>query len=158
MIWDDFASMADFRDRVREAIEEAVTRRVRRLTLVDPDFEAWPLDEPALLEALTHFAQLPNRQLVLIGRHFESVRRRQPRFVAWRRTFAHAVQALAAEEGVDVPTLLLADREFALRVLEHVHWRGRAVTDRLELHRLAEGTDALAQRCEPTFAATTLGL
>lgn len=155
---DDFESMATFRERMCEAVEEAVHRRVRQLTLVDPDFAAWPLEEARWLDALTRLVHLPERRVVMIGRQFEGVQGSRPRFVAWRRTHAHAVQPLAPDDGVELPTLLLAGREFAVRVLERVRWRGRIVVDRQEVHWLADETDALAQRCAPTFPATTLGL
>ena len=159
MTLDDFESMAAFRERVREAVDEAVARRARQLALVDPDFAEWPLDQPAMLEGLTRFVQLPERRVVLIGRQFDSVQRQFPRFVRWRRTFAHAVQPLApVDDGVELPTVLLADRSFALRVLERVRWRGRVVTEARAARLLADEIDAFAQRCEPAFAATTLGL
>jgi hypothetical protein len=155
---DDFESMATFRERVREAVEEAVQRHVRQLTLVDPDFAAWPLDEPAWLDALTRFVHLPQRHVVMIGGSFDGVQLHQPRFTRWRRTYAHAVQPLAPQDGIELPTLLLAGRELVVRVLERDRWRARVILDRQEAHQWADQIDALAQRCGPTFSATTLGL
>jgi hypothetical protein len=159
MTQEGFESVAVFRERVREAVDDAVARRARRLTLVDPDFAAWPLDQQAWLEALTRFVQLPERRVVLIGSRFDGVQRANPRFVAWRRNWAHAVLALTpCEPGQELPTWLFADRSIGLRVLERVRWRGRVIGDGPELQRLADEIDAFAQRCEPTFPATTLGL
>jgi hypothetical protein len=159
MTFDDFASVAAFHERVGEAIDEAAARRCRQLTLVDPDFAAWPLERPAVIAALTRFIQLPERRVVLVGLRFDAVQREQPRFVRWRRTYAHAVHALApVDESCELPTVLLADRGLGLRVLERLHWRGRVVTDPRALAVLADEVDAFAQRCQPVFAATTLGL
>jgi len=158
-ISDDFESVAEFRARVRAVVEQAVALKARRLVLVDPDFVEWPLDQAAVLEGLTRFAQLPDRRVLLIGNRFDGVQRTHPRFVAWRRTYAHAAQPLApAEEGVELPTMMQIDRNVGLRVLERLRWRGRMVEQGPDAQRLAEEIDALTQRCEPTFAATTLGL
>jgi len=125
MTLDDFESMAAFRERGARGRRRSRGTARPQLALVDPDFAEWPLDQPAMLEGLTRFVQLPERRVVLIGRQFDSVQRQFPRFVRWRRTFAHAVQPLApVDDGVELPTVLLADRSFALRVLERVRWRG----------------------------------
>jgi hypothetical protein len=47
-------------------------------------------------------ASLPQRRLVLLAHQFGTLERLHPRFVAWRRTWAHAVDAWTPSEGVAV--------------------------------------------------------
>ncbi len=155
----DFEASTSLGERVQTAVEQAVAQRARQLTVVDPDFAAWPLNQPALLEALTRFVQLPDRRFVLVAGRFDVMQRDHPRFVAWRRNWAHAVQTLApVDEATELPTLLLADRTFGLRVFDREHGLGRVFVESAGTNRLAEDIDAFVQRCEPSFPASTLGL
>jgi hypothetical protein len=136
-----------------------VAQRARRLVLADADFDEWPLEDAALLQALTEFVHLPGRQVLLLGRSFDAVARRCPRFVQWRRTWGHAVEARRpVDDDLDVPTVLLADRILAVEVLDKLHWRGRILQPGPAAMILSQEIDAFAQRTEPTFGATTLGL
>jgi hypothetical protein len=155
----EFDSLAGFCAAVCAAAQAALEQRARSLLLVSPGFEGWPLEEPALLEALAAFVRLPDRRVRLIASRFDGVARACPRFVAWRQVWSHRVEALTpAEDGAELPTLLLADRHLAVRVIDAQHWRGRVMVDRPAVHRLRHELDAFAQRCEPTFGASTLGL
>jgi hypothetical protein len=148
-----------FRQAVTDAVAQAVVRQARRLVFVDPDFEGWPLEEPALIDALTSFVRLPGRQVVLYGRNFDGVQRRCPRFVSWRRTWGHAIEAFRPpEETPGSPTLVLVDRTLAVHLIEKSRWRGRVIDGGAQIHLLAEELDAFAQRAEHAFAASTLGL
>jgi len=131
----------------------------QRLWLVDADFTDWPLDEPALLQALTLWVRMPGRRMVWIGDDFEAVQRQHPRLTAWRRDYAHAIEAWRPIDGerVDWPSWLLADRG-AVIVDDRARWRGRSVTAQDRLRELRDAIDALLQRCEPAWPATVLGL
>ena len=153
-------SLPDFRAAVCDAVEAAVAQRCRRLVLVDEALgPEWPLDDAALLAALTAFVRLPDRRVVLLANQHDAVLRSCPRFMAWRQVWGHAVDPLRpADDGVRLPTLLLADRRIALRVIDRERWRGRLVGDDPEVHHLADEVDAFAQRSEPTLGARPLGL
>lgn len=141
------------------ALQAALARRARQLWLVDPDFAAWPLGEPAFLVRLQAFVRQPQRQLVLLAQHFDEVPRRHPRFVAWRRDWAHAVSAWAVPEGgPPLPSLLLDDGPVCLQRLALQPLRARASLDAAEVRRWREQLDVLLQQCEPAFPVRTLGL
>jgi hypothetical protein len=155
----EFDSLAAFGAAVGDAAAAAVVQRCRRLLMADPGFDDWPLEDSRLIDALTAFVRLPERRVVLLGERFDGVARACPRFVAWRRVWSHAVDALRpADDGVHLPTVLLADRSVAVQVLDRVHWRGRVLVDEPGVHRLGDEIDAFAQRSEPTFGVRTLGL
>lgn len=153
-------SRADVHAALRWAVEHAVAVRARRLTWVDPDFTSWPLDDPALLQSLTGFLQLPQRRLVLLAQHFDVVSRAFPRFNAWRRDWAHVVEAWTPGEGVEarLPMLAIDDDRLCLQVFDSTHWRGRLQLDDREVRQWREEIDALLQRCEASFPVHHLGL
>ena len=153
-------SRSGFVDAVHEALDRAMAQRARRMLWADSDFADWPLDDPALLQRLTDWLRLPQRHLVLLASDYELLRRRHARFVACYRIWSHAIAAFSpAEDDVaELPCLLLADRTVLVRLLDKVHWRGWTSTEPASLRLAREQTDALLQRSERAFAATTLGL
>lgn len=126
----------------------------------DDDFAAWPLGEADWLEMLLRWARLPGRELVMVASDYRAIERLHPRFVAWRRDWAHVVQCLVPEETRTdaLPTLWVDSAEQAVRVFDREHWRGRAGFDRVDRQLAREEFDAIAQRASPGFATVTLGL
>jgi hypothetical protein len=145
---------------LRWGFETACSEGARCITCVDPAFEHWPLNDAALLQTLTTWARLPQRRLVLLAARFDEVPRRQPRFTAWRRDWAHVVQAFQSpnEFAAELPSVLLDDRRLSTQLLDADHWRGRASLDRRAHLLLHERVDVVLQRSEAAFAVTTLGL
>lgn len=154
----------DSRDGFVAAVHGAVARArdcgARRMVWADADFADWPLDEPALLEPLAAWARLPQRRLTLVAVRFEPLQRRSPRFVAWRQTWSHAVDAFTPAPGdeADLPSLLLVERVCAVHRADPARNRGRIVEEASELRGWVDGIDAFLQRCDPAFPVTTLGL
>jgi hypothetical protein len=134
--------------------------RTRRIVCVDRDFAEWPLDAPELLAELTTWVKRPQRQLVLLAACFDDVPRRHARFVAWRRFFSTAVLPHAAPKDVaaELPGLLLDDEGTLVRLIDPVHWRGRASADARSAQPWREQIDAVLQRSEPAFPVQSLGL
>lgn len=153
-------SQADFEQACLWAIGHTLQARSRRMTWVDPDFSTWPLDRPELLQGLTTWLQLPQRRLVLIARDYAAVARRCPRFVEWRRTWSHAVEAWSPGTGEDaaLPTLLIDDASLHVQRFDPGTGRGRAGLDESAVRQWAGEIDALLQRCEAAFPAHHLGL
>lgn len=156
-------SRAGFAAAIRWGFERAMREggRTRRIVCVDREFGAWPLDEPELLSQLTAWLKGgAQRQLVLLAASFDEVPRRHPRFVAWRRLFTHAVFPFEAPEDVAgaLPTLLLDDDGTLVRLIDPVHWRGRASADERSVLPWREQIDAVLQRSEAAFPAQSLGL
>lgn len=151
---------AGFLQAVTGAVDAAAAAGVHRLLWVDPDFTDWPLDDPALLQALAGWLRLPQRRLILLGARYDVLARQRPRFMAWYRTWSHAVAAFAPAGGDDseLPTVLVAEGVGVLQLMDRVHWRGRWVAEPAEAKSWAQHIDALLQQCEPALPATTLGL
>jgi hypothetical protein len=149
---------SEFTHAVRRSLTHAVHQRERELCLVDPDFEVWPLDDPQVLDALSAWARLPQRRLLMVGTRFDTIPRLFSRFTTWRRTFAHVVEAFATEiEPSQVPTLLLAGT-CSLTLADRLRWRGHGLSTDKEVADWRELVDVLLQRSEPGFGANTLGL
>jgi hypothetical protein len=150
----------EFAVALRHVLQQAADDGTRELWLVDPDFESWPLDDPGLLDDLTRWARLPRRRAVMLAQSFDRVPLRQPRFTEWRRTWSHALECRALEEidASEVPTLLLAGGGLGVQILDRRHCRGRWFRDDTTWRTWREVIDAISQRSESSFGATTLGL
>jgi len=149
---------SEFTAALRRACSQAARERARELCFVDPDFEAWPLEDPEVLSALTAWVRLPKRHLLMIAGRFDDLPRRRPRFTEWRRLWAHAIECRATEvEASQIPTLLLAGAH-SLQMADRLQWRGHWLADDSEISAWREVVDVLLQRSEPDFPANTLGL
>jgi hypothetical protein len=152
-------SRLDFQECIRLALIEAADRGGREMLMVDEDFNDWPLGEPEVVDSFARWA-MPHRRLVVVASQFDDLVRRHPRWVAFRRTYAHVVDCRVHDEadGGNLPALLHVSDVIAVRMSDTVHWRGRLSRDRTDLLRWKEQVDALLQRSSPSFPATTLGL
>lgn len=147
-----------FVEAVRDALVQAARTRQRELCFSDVDFEPWPLDDAQVLAALAAWARLPQRCLVMVACRFDALPRRFARFTAWRRSWAHVVQAHVTDvESSQVPTLLLAGGA-SLTLSDRLRWRGHRLDGDKEVADWREVLDVLLQRSEPGFGAATLGL
>jgi hypothetical protein len=147
-----------FTAAVQTALSHAVRERARDMCFVDADFDAWPLDDTAVLHALAEWARQPKRRLLVIAGRFDDVPRRFPKFTAWRRTWSHVVECRATDvETSQIPTLLLAGPH-SLQLADRLQWRGHWLGDDSEISAWREVVDALVQRSEIDFPANTLGL
>jgi hypothetical protein len=153
-------SRSAYRAALRWGFAAAIGRGARVITCVDPDFAEWPLSDPELLAQLTSWLRLPQRGLVLLAASYDEVPRRHPRFTAWRRDWAHVLQAwqAPAEMAGDLPSVLLDDRSVNVQLIDATHWRGRAQLDLRSTHLWHERIDVVLQRAERAFAVNTLGL
>lgn len=153
-------SAAEFAAAVHWFTEAAMARQARTLCWVDPDFSDWPLDDPALLDRLVPWLKQPGRRLVLLAADWRRASADHPRFNRWRVPWAHAIDTrrVQEEDAPGLPTLLLDDGPVSVVVFERALWRGRCSREAAEAHALRERIDAFAQRSEPGFPPTTLGL
>jgi hypothetical protein len=153
-------SRESFEQAVLWGFETAIAEGTRSILCVDPSFEAWPLDDPALLERLTAWLRLPQRRLQLLAASYDEFPRQLPRFTEWRRHWAHAVQPAQCpqEFAAGLPSVLLDERRISVQLIDSVHWRGRADRDARSRLLWQERIDVVLQRSEPAFAITTLGL
>ena len=154
-----FESRTDFQNAVRGALAEAALVGCREIWMVDDDFSDWPLGERAVVDDLTHWAAM-HRSLTIVARSFDEIARRQARWVAWRRQFSHVVQCRTNNdlEAGQMPSLLLIPGLLSVRLHDRVHYRGVASRDVGDAVQWRELVDAVLQRSEEAFPATTLGL
>ncbi len=112
-----------------------------------------------MLAPLAGFVRLPGRTLRLLAQDFSGLQRRNPRFVAWRRTWGHAIDARLVVDAPDpCRPAVLVDKSRGLHILDRERWLGHALTSGAELRALNLEFDAFWQHAEAGFAPTTLGL
>ncbi|HSI57930.1 MAG TPA: hypothetical protein VLA16_10245 [Ideonella sp.] len=154
-------SRGEFQAAVRQLISAAASTGARQMWWVSPDFDDWPLEDAALLDILTGWVRSSAAvHVTWLADDFEPLRRRMPRLVRWRQTWAHVLNCGApVERGAsDLPSLLLVEGAGVLQMFDRVHWRGRISNTRPDLGQAREQIDALLQRSEPSFPVTTLGI
>ncbi|HSW03206.1 hypothetical protein [Aquabacterium sp.] len=149
----------DVIDVLRQLLVASANAGVRELRCVDANFVDWPLDDSSVLDALVRWARPPGRMLCFIAQDFDALARKHPRFTAWRRDWAHRFEALQPIDlaGAELPTLLWAGMQ-GVELLDRERWRARWLRDPAELRARKEEFEAIAQRCEPAWPSTTLGL
>ena len=150
---------------LRECIVKATAKGCREMFWMDASFVDWPLSDAGVLQALMAWAR-PPRYLHLLALDFQALSLRHPRFVAWRATYGHCVQARAVDtelaamftSGAPAALMLASPSPLSLRLFDTQSWRGAVSSDPLDALRARERFDAMAQRSSESFAATTLGL
>ncbi len=131
----------------------------RNLWLVDPDFADWPLDDPAVQQALSAWLRQGGRQMRIAGQHFDRTAHRHPRFARWRRDWSHAIEVWAPTDGV-LPWSLcgLLATPLWLQRQDAPDGRIRCFTDAVHAHATSAQLADFLQRCHAAWPATTLGL
>jgi hypothetical protein len=146
---------------VRALLVGAPDSGLRELVLVDASFDAWPLGEPEVIEAMTHWLRQPGRRLRLAGLSFDGMQVSQPRFATWRRNWTHAIDVVSPLEvpPADMPCLLVsAQPPLVLELFDRERFRGRLTRDPREARLATDRVAALLQRSEPSWPANALGL
>jgi hypothetical protein len=153
-------SRTEFIAALHDAVDQAVKQATRRMIWVDANFAEWPLEDPALLQRLADWLRLPQRQLLLLAADYDGLRRRHARFLAWYRLWSHAINAFSPspDDVAELPCVLWAENAGLVYLLDPLRWRGGAVADALQQRQWRDRIDAILQRSEPAFPATTLGL
>lgn len=152
-------SEQSFCEAVIAGVEQAHAQRLLELTMCDPHFGFWPLSDARLLSALTAFARLPGRRLVLLAQRYDHVARRHPRFVRWRIDWSHAVSPQCLDDRqLQMPSLLLAGTAHALYLRDPESWAGEWVTDRRRLQSLHEQAQFWRAHSQPDLPVSITGL
>lgn len=147
-----------FMDAVRTAMAAAAPENWASIVLADDDFSDWPLGERVVIDGLNAWAR-QGRRLRLLARDFTALRQQHPRFVQWRTTWAHIVEAHAVAQASphELPSVIWTPT-WTLERLDPV--RSSLVAERGAERRvaLAERLDDWWAKGRPAFAPTTLGL
>ena len=148
-----------FHGALRASFAQAANQGCREIWIADEDFADWPLNEVAVVANLTQWAA-SHRRLTVLARHFDEVVQRHARWVGWRRQWSHVVQCRTNNEleAGQMPTMLLAPGLVSVRLFDAIQHRGVATDAGADALRWREALDAVLQRSEEGFPASTLGL
>ena len=147
-----------FVDTVRLAFEVAADQGWNHITLSDADFADWPLGERAVVDALNRWARR-GRTLKMLARHYDQLRLLHPRFVQWRVTWSHLVEAHACQgaAGAELPSAICSP-VWTLERLDPLRNTLVASGDAERRVALQERLNECWLRSTPSFPASQLGL
>jgi len=153
-----FSGPDAFRDLVRSALAAARGQGWRELILCDPDFADWPLSERAVAESLSAWSQ-SGRKCILLARTWDEAQRRHARFVTWRRTWAHIIDARSCRSAdpLEFPSALWTPAWVMERrdVVQCRGWMGPEADRRLTLR---EKINEWLGKSSPGFPSQQTGL
>lgn len=153
-----FEGRSAFQQLVRDALARAAQEGWRELVLCDATFEDWPLGERAVAESLNAWST-GSRRITLLAKNYNCVVRNHARFVTWRRTWSHIVDARACPgaDPLELPSTIWSPH-WVMQRLDPVHCNGYVGTEPRRCTDVRELLHEWLARSSPAFAATTLGL
>ena len=153
-----FTGRTEFQQQVRDALARAAAEGWREIILCDANFEDWPLGEAAVAQSLSAWSKA-GRHCTLLARSYDTLAGRHPRFVTWRRTWSHLIEARActSADPLDLPSALWSPA-WVLQRVDPVRCVGVSGSDPGRRVRLRENLSEWLARSAPAFPATTLGL
>lgn len=153
-----FEGRVAFQQLVRDALACAAREGWRELVLSDATFADWPLGERAVAESLQAWSKT-GRKITLLARRYDEVVRQHARFVTWRGTWSHIVEAraCAAADPLELPSALWSPA-WVMQRLEIERCNGVSGAEPERRLALREALHEWLGRSSPAFPATTLGL
>ncbi len=153
-----FEGREAFRQLVRDALVRAAEEGWREIILCDADFADWPLGERAVAQSLQDWSA-GGRRCTLLARRYDDAVRRHARFVTWRRTWSHIIEAraCASADPLELPSALWSPG-WVMQRLDPERCNGIAGSEPERRLLLRENLNEWLQKSSPGFAATTLGL
>jgi len=147
-----------FVDLIRRALATAAQEGWPRMVMCDTDFADWPLGERDVVASLSAWSQR-GRSLHLLARDYSVLRQMHPRFVQWRVTWGHLVeaQACASASAGELPSVLWTPG-WTLQRLDPVRCTMVVSRDAERRVALQEQLQQWSLKGTPAFPATTLGL
>lgn len=153
-----FEGRVAFAALVRQTIAQAAREGWPSLLLSDANFADWPLGERSVVESFNAWAGR-GRRLQLLAQDYGPLRLQSPRFVQWRVTWSHIVEAQvwpAAAAG-EVPSAIWSPG-WVLERLDPQRCVGVSGSEAVRRVALRERIDHAWHQGGPGFPATTLGL
>lgn len=153
-----FEGREAFARMVRDALACAAAEGWRELILSDASFADWPLGERAVTDSLQAWSA-SGRRCILLARRYDDVRRMHARFVGWRQTWSHIVEARGcpSADALEIPSAIWSPA-WVMRRLDAERCNGVAGAEPERRVALRELIDGWLHKSSPAFAATTLGL
>jgi hypothetical protein len=153
-----FAGREAFRQLVRDALACAAREGWREIILSDASFEDWPLGEREVAQALQQWSAT-GRKCILLARRYDEVVRSHARFVTWRKTWSHIIEARACSSAdpLDLPSAIWSPG-WVMQRLDPERCNGFSGSEPERRVLLRENLQEWLQKSTPSFPAVTLGL
>ena len=153
-----FEGRQAFGQLVRDALACAAREGWREIILADPSFADWPLGERAVAESLQAWSA-GGRRCLLLARRYDELPRRHARFVAWRQTWAHIIDARACPSAgeLEIPSAIWSPG-WVMQRMDPQRCIGVSGSEPERRLAMRELLGEWLQQGAPAFPATTLGL
>lgn len=153
-----FEGRIAFQQLVRDALAAAGREGWREIILSDPDFADWPLGERAAADSLNAWSA-SGRRCILLARRWDEVVRRHARFVRWRGTWAHIIDARAcrAADPLELPSAIWSPG-WVMQRLDLDRCNGYSGSEPERRLMLRENLQEWLRQSSPSFPSNTLGL
>jgi hypothetical protein len=153
-----FSGRAAFQQLVRDALARAAREGWREIILSDANFEDWPLAERAVVESLEAWSAT-GRHCTLLARRYDGVVRQQPRFVTWRKTWSHIIEARScgSADPLDLPSAIWSPG-WVMQRLDTERCSGVSGSEPERRLLLRESLQEWLKKSSAAFPATTSGL
>lgn len=153
-----FEGRVAFQQLVRDALAGAALEGWREIILCDASFADWPLGERAVAQSLQDWSRT-GRRVTLLAKRYDEVVRRHARFVAWRGTWSHIIEAraCASADALELPSAIWSPG-WVMQRLDLERCNGYSGSEPERRLALRESLQEWLGRSSPAFPATTLGL
>lgn len=153
-----FSGRDQFQQLVRDALACAAREGWRELVLCDANFEDWPLGERAVAQSLQDWSAT-GRKCTLLARRYDDVIRRHARFVTWRKTWSHIIEARAcpSADPLELPSAIWSPG-WVMQRLDPERSNGVSGHEPERRVLLRENLNEWLLKSTPSFASSTLGL
>ncbi|MBI2768778.1 MAG: hypothetical protein HYX47_04105 [Burkholderiales bacterium] len=153
-----FSGREEFRQLVRDALACAAREGWREIILSDAGFADWPLGERAVAESLQAWSA-SGRRCTLLARRYDEVVSQHARFVTWRKTWSHIIEARAcpSADALELPSAIWSPG-WVMQRLDPERSNGYSGTEPERRIALREALNEWLARGSPSFPSTTLGL
>jgi hypothetical protein len=153
-----FEGREAFQQLVRDTLACAAREGWREIILSDATFEDWPLYERAVADSLQAWSKT-GRKMTLLAKRYDDVVRRHARFVAWRRTWSHIIEARAcpSADALELPSAIWSPG-WALERRDIARCNGFCGSEPERRVLLRQTLQEWLQKSTPAFPAFTTGL
>jgi hypothetical protein len=153
-----FSGRQGFQQLVRDALACAAREGWREIILADATFEDWPLGERAVVQSLLDWSA-SGRRCTLLARRYDDVVRMHARFVTWRRTWSHIIEARAcpSADPLELPSAIWSPG-WVMQRLDVERCAGISGSEPERRVAMQENLREWLARSTPSFPANTLGL
>jgi hypothetical protein len=153
-----FEGRLAFQQLVRDALACAAREGWREIVLCDADFHDWPLGERAVIESLRKWSAT-GRRCTLLARRYDEVVRQHARFVTWRQSWAHIIEARAcpSADPLDLPSAIWSP-SWVMQRLDPERSNGVCGGEAQRRVLLRESLQQWLAKSAPSFPSSTLGL